>query len=261
MNEEETLSHEELLKKIEELEQEKKLLQQKNEELESFAYIASHDLQEPLRKIQTFSKMILDAEGNNFSEKAKDQFRRIVAASSRMQKFIDTLLQYSRTKTDEKIFVIKNLAEIFEEAQSQLAETAEEKNATIEINPMPDVPIIPHQFLQLAQNLLANSLKYARENVPPIIKINAEETLLPSSMEKGWKITIADNGIGFDEQYREKIFELFQRLHGKQEYEGVGMGLSICKKIVENHGGTIEASGKVNEGMTVTIFIPGKKQP
>jgi light-regulated signal transduction histidine kinase (bacteriophytochrome) len=244
-------------------------LRRQNEELESFAHIASHDLQEPLRKINIFSERILELEGDKFSDKAKDSFGRIQNAAGRMQKLIDALLNYSRTNTDEKIFFKRNLNELVNDALQQHKERIEGTMAVIEIGKLPEIQVIPHQFIQLIENMISNALKYSKATIILHIKITAEE-ITPSLVKEPlfteavagnsyWKIDIADNGIGFDMKYKDKIFELFQRLHGKHEYEGSGMGLAICKKVMQNHHGFIHVESIVGEGSAFSILLPSSQ--
>jgi len=238
-------------------------LEKMNRELESFAYISSHDLQEPLRKIQTFSTRILEKEENNLSDSGKEMFNRMQDAAKRMQTLIQDLLAYSRTTTAEHPFETIDLNKILDEVKEDLKEELNEKHATIEANQLCEVVIIPFQFRQLMHNLISNALKFSKPNHPPIIQIKSEiangikfknEKL--SDQNKYCHIIVSDNGIGFEEQYNEKIFEVFQRLHSKKEYEGTGIGLSIVKKIVENHSGIITATGALNKGATFDIYIP-----
>lgn len=234
-----------------------------NAELASFAYVASHDLQEPLRKIQTFCSRILEKEFNNMSESGKSNFGRMQIAAKRMQTLIQDLLIYSRTNTAERNFEHINLNEILEEVKEELREELQQKNATIVATKMCEVNVIRFQFRQLLTNLLNNSIKFSTPGKPPHIEIKSEiaegiklqeDKLLPDL--KYCHIRFSDNGIGFDQQYSEKIFDLFHRLHSKAEYQGTGMGLAIVKKIVENHKGIISADGKSNQGATFNIYIP-----
>ncbi len=252
-----------LRKNASELEQKNIDLEKMNKELQAFAYISSHDLQEPLRKIQTFSSRLQEKEYSNLSDNGKDQLKRMQNAAERMQKLIDDLLTYSRTTSDERKFELIDLNKIAEEVKADLKEELQQKNATMEITGLREVKIIPFQFRQLLQNLISNSLKFVPVHTPPVIKIKGEiatgaefkiETL--SKKTKYFHISVSDNGIGFEQQYSEKIFELFQRLHGKSEYIGTGIGLAIVKKIVENHNGIITAKGKLNRGATFDIYIP-----
>jgi PAS domain S-box-containing protein len=247
-----------------ELEQKNKELERINTELQSFAYIASHDLQEPLRKIQTFSGRLLQKEIENLSESGKDYFERIRKSTDRMQTLIDDLLAYSRTNTMERVFSRINVGEIIDEVKEDFKEIIIEKGAVIEIAGNTEIKAIPFQFKQLLTNLIANSLKFSKPDIPPHIQFNirmayaeANETLPLLPGLQYCRITVADNGIGFEEEYKERIFEIFQRLHGKSDYKGTGIGLAIVKKIVENHNGLIKASGIPGEGAVFEIYIPG----
>ncbi len=238
-------------------------LKKQNEELESFAYIASHDLQEPLRKIQTYSSFILAKEILNLTDSGKNYFNRIQNASKRMQQLIDDILSYSRTNHKEVEFELIDLNKIISEVTNDLKDEIQNKDAKIEIKQLYSLKVIPYQFRQLFQNLICNSLKFSKPESIPHIIINAQivnsKTNLQFGLPTGKKycqITVADNGIGFDEQYSNRIFELFQRLHGKNEYNGTGIGLAIVKKIVENHNGLIKATSTEGEGATFHIYIP-----
>ena len=238
-------------------------LERNNAELASFSYIASHDLQEPLRKIQSFSKLILNNETAGLSEKSKDYFSRVISAAERMQNLIDALLNYSGAGNTEITLVATDLNLIIDEVKNNLHEIIEEKKVTIETSGLPIVKVIQLQFYQLFSNLIANAIKYSKKDIPPYIKISsivipgeAIEQLSPEARTKYWHISITDNGIGFDPQYENKIFELFQRLHGRREYEGTGIGLAICKKIIHNHNGFITASGQPGIGAVFNIYLP-----
>ncbi|KAF2333713.1 PAS domain S-box protein [Flavobacterium daemonense] len=248
-----------------ELEQKNEELEKMNQELQSFAYISSHDLQEPLRKIQTFASLILEKEFENLSNSGKDKFQRMQSAAQRMQTLINDLLAYSRTNVQERVFENTDISKIVNEVKEDLKEEIEQKNAKIEILENCEANIIPFQFRQLLYNLVSNSLKFSFAENPIVIKIKSEiakgaalenKTLQP---EKTYcHIRIEDNGIGFEQQYSAKIFEVFQRLHGKLEYTGTGIGLAIVKKIVDNHNGIITATGELNKGAFFDIYIPGE---
>ena len=238
-------------------------LERQNKELASFSYVASHDLQEPLRKIRTFSSRILAKQHDVFSDESKYYFSRITGAAERMQNLIEALLSYSRANTPEKDFANTDLNAILADIKSILQDVIEEKNVVIESDHLPTLKVVHLQFQQLFLNLISNGIKYSRDGVQPRIKISAEllhsheidyNDVLPNT--RYWKISVADNGIGFEQQYEDKIFELFQRLHGKQEFEGTGIGLSICKKIVQNHNGFMKAHGVPDVGATFTLYIP-----
>lgn len=238
-------------------------LKHQNAELASFTYIASHDLQEPLRKIQTFTSRILEKDEQHFSEAGKDYFTRITLAANRMQNLIESLLHYSRTNTSDAVFTLTDLNSIVDEVKDNLHELIEEKGAIVESTKLPTLKIIPLQFHQLILNIITNGIKYRKPNLNPSIKITAyivaaEEihSNIETSHNRYWKISIADNGIGFEQQFEAKIFELFQRLHNNKEYEGTGIGLAICKKIVLNHKGFITANGQPGIGSTFNIYLP-----
>jgi PAS domain S-box-containing protein len=238
-------------------------LEKMNKELQSFAYISSHDLQEPLRKIQTFATRLYDKEFNVLSEAGRDQFKRMQAAAERMQTLIDDLLAYSRTATAARKFEKVDLGKIVAELKDDLKEEIKEKHAQIETGELCEVTVIPFQFRQLLQNLVGNALKFSSPERLPVIKItssiNDGSELSDDTFTAGKKychIVISDNGIGFEQQYHDKIFELFQRLHGKGEFSGTGIGLSIVKKIVDNHHGIITVKGELNKGATFEIFLP-----
>lgn len=236
-------------------------LERMNKELQSFAYISSHDLQEPLRKIQTFTSRILEKE--QLSESGKDYFGRMQDAAARMQQLIEDLLSYSRAGADERKFEIVDLSAMLEEVKADYRELIEEKNALIESPELCDVKVIPFQFRQLLYNLIGNSLKFSNPEVKPhivitskIIRTNAETDLPLQPDSEYCHLSFSDNGIGFNEEYNEKIFEVFQRLHGREEYSGTGIGLSIVKKIVENHNGFIAAHGIQGVGATFDVYLP-----
>jgi len=259
-----------------ELSEANELLLQKNEELvktnkelESFNYISSHDLQEPLRKIRTFANRILGKEHLLLSEKGIDDFSRIQDAASRMQTLIEDLLAYSRTNITDRQFENTNLNEIVEESKKEFAVTIEEKKAIIETIDLGNIYINSSQFKQLMNNLIGNALKFSKPDAPPHIIIksitapgsllqneNPELTGRLSPQKEYCHISISDNGIGFDPQYKEQIFDVFQRLYGKDEYPGTGIGLAIVKKIVENHSGFITTTSELDKGATFDIYIP-----
>lgn len=238
-------------------------LERNNAELASFNYVASHDLQEPLRKIQTFISRLEDKEYYRLSESGKLYIERIKTASSRMRSLIDDLLQFSRTNKLEEAFEVSNMNVLFETAKHDLTEIINEKKAKITVDVLPPMRVIPFQIKQLFQNLIGNSLKYSKDEVAPIIHIGYSKTkasLIPGIKTSNYKlyhvISVTDNGIGFSQEYAEKIFILFNRLHAKNEYSGTGIGLSICRKIVENHQGYLYATGKENKGATFTVYLP-----
>jgi PAS domain S-box-containing protein len=238
-------------------------LERSNSELESFNYIASHDLQEPLRKIIAFSQRIGEKEKDRLSDFSKDYFTRLISATTRMQNLIDAFLAYSKTNTKFIVFEQTDLNQIMMEVQNDLHDLIEEKDASIQSGDLPVVKVVPLQFTQLFVNLIGNSLKYSKSDTKPVIRVSAilvsgKEVNMEgaSSSSQYWKISIEDNGIGFEQQYENKIFELFQRLHGKLDYIGTGIGLAICKKIMYNHNGFISATGYSGVGAVFNVFLP-----
>jgi len=246
-----------------ELQERNKELEKSNKELASFNHVASHDLQEPLRKIQTFISRVSDADKEVMSESGKNYITKIESSAKRMRVLIDDLLLFSRTNTTKKEFLKMNLNELLDNAEFELGEVIEEKKAVIQSDKLPKLSVIPYQIEQLFINLIGNSLKYSRPEVEPIITITSEKVsacdypeIVDQSVKKFHKITFTDNGMGFDPQFKETIFVLFQRLHSKTDYPGTGIGLAICKKIVENHKGHITANSTMGEGSVFTVFLP-----
>lgn len=238
-------------------------LEQSNKELASFNHFASHDLQEPLRKIQVFISRIIEKEKETLSETGHEYFGKILASANRMRILIDDLLLFSRTNKAEKVFENADLNELLENAKQECAQSIEEKKATIKSASLPTANVIPFQIQQLFINLIGNSLKYSKPNVAPLINIDYANVtvskypfLKGNSAKKYLKISVSDNGLGFEQQYAANIFNLFQRLHQDVDYPGTGIGLSICKKIIENHNGVITAKGVLDEGAEFTFFLP-----
>ena len=256
-------SEEKLLATWRALEQKNRELERINEELSSFAYISSHDLQEPLRKIRTFSDRILDLEYANLSERGKDYFRRMQGGAARMQKLIQDILAYSRTTTSERKLEVTDLNDLLLHAKGELEVMIHDKNAVIESDTLPTIKVIPFQMQQLFNNLLNNALKFSKKDVHPHVIIRSEtvdaknfDGLSAVPVKEYCHLIFQDNGIGFEHEYSRKIFEVFQRLHGRTEYDGTGIGLAICKKIVENHHGFITADGEPGQGATFHIYLP-----
>lgn len=238
-------------------------LERNNKGLASFNYVASHDLQEPLRKIQTFISRLEDKELEHLSNNGKLYIQRIKLSSERMRALIDDLLLFSRTNKSDDAFEEANINALLKTAKNDLAEIISDKKAKILCDKMPPMKVIPFQIRQLFLNLISNSLKYSHEGIPPVITIiysRKKASDIPqlnySKYNLYHTVTVKDNGIGFDQDYAGKIFTLFNRLHDKMEYSGTGIGLSICKKIIENHNGHITAEGKVDHGATFTFYIP-----
>lgn len=248
------------------LEEKNLQLERQNDELASFNHMASHDLQEPLRKIQVLSKMILEHEEGILSDTSVNYFNRILHSANRMQTLINDLLDYSRANNRLSIKVPFELNKILKESLHNLKEEISLKKAKIVAEPLPVLNVIPSQMQQLFNNLIENAIKYSKEGVHPEIKITAK--IVPGEQITGYGlkkiahyhcISFTDNGIGFEQKYANKIFEIFQRLHGKNEYSGTGIGLTICKKVVQNHNGYITASGTPGEGATFSLFFPVEK--
>lgn len=239
-------------------------LNRSNKELEQFAYVASHDLQEPLRKIRTFGDRLEERSESSLDEMSRDYLMRMQKAADRMQTLINDLLTFSRVSSRREPFALTDVNEIIGHIISDMDVQVQQKQARFTIASLPQMEVSPLQIEQLFQNLISNALKFSRADVPPLIEISAEireaseldGTLLQASPGQYCVITFRDNGIGFENEYAERIFVIFQRLHGKAQYEGTGIGLAICKKIVENHKGYIRAVGKVHEGATFTIILP-----
>ncbi|HEX8017211.1 MAG TPA: CHASE3 domain-containing protein [Flavobacterium sp.] len=246
-----------------ELQERNNELEKSNKELASFNHVASHDLQEPLRKIQTFISRISDADKAVMSDSAKEYILKIETSAKRMRVLIDDLLLFSKTNTTKKEFIKSDLNELLENAKSELAVIIDEKKGSIKVDKLPKLQVIPYQIEQLFINLIGNSLKYSQPGTVPEININCDKILsneypelIDLPFKKFYKITFTDNGLGFDPQFKDNIFVLFQRLHSKTDYPGTGIGLAICKKIVENHKGYITADSEPGKGSVFTVFLP-----
>ena len=228
-------------------------LEQSNRELEDFAYVASHDLQEPLRKIQAFGDLLRSRHAEALPDQARDYIERMQSAARRMQVLINDLLSFSRVTTKAQPFVRVDLSAVAREVAKDLEVRAHESGGALHIGPLPAIDADPLQMRQLLQNLAGNALKFHRPGVPPRVDVSGE-------IENGrCRITVADNGIGFDEKYAERIFTMFERLHSREKYEGTGIGLAICRKIAERHGGEIRARGVPGEGATFTVTLPARQ--
>ncbi len=225
-------------------------LKASNEELQSFATIAAHDLQEPLRKIQSFSDRLQVKGKEQLTPELLDYIDRIQVSSKRMPSLIDDLLSYSRVSTQAAPFELVRLDEVVKGVLSDLEVRIEQTRAKINVEKLPEIEADSSQLRQLFQNLLSNALKFHKEDVTPEIDISAR------TMGIWCTIEFKDNGIGFDEQYLDRIFTIFQRLHGRHEYEGTGVGLAVCRKIVERHGGTLTARGTPGQGAIFVVTLP-----
>jgi PAS domain S-box-containing protein len=234
-----------------------------NKDLTTFTYLASHDLQEPLHKINKFVSVLLDEEEKKLSEDGKNYLQRICLTAKGMQALIEDLLTYVGTKGIERKFEKTDLTLIINEVKKDFEEIIQEKKVIIEVAKLCETNVIQFQFQQLIQNLISNSIKFSKPKTPPHITISSKimqgdklkyEKLLPKT--DYCHITYTDNGIGFDPKYKDRIFEVFQRLHSKEKYKGTGIGLAICQRIMENHKGFITATGKLNKGARFDIYFP-----
>jgi PAS domain S-box-containing protein len=227
-------------------------LEQSNRELESFAYVASHDLQEPLRKIQTFGERLKTTCAAALSPEGRDYVDRMQAAATRMRRLIDDLLSFSRVSSHAQPFTQVDLRTVAHEVLVDLETAIEKAGASVTVGELPLLAGDPMQMRQLLQNLLSNALKFRREGVPPSISVRG---MLEAKTQR-CVLEVEDNGIGFEEKYAERIFNVFQRLHGRGQYEGTGIGLAICRKIVERHGGTITARSTPGVGTVFRVSLP-----
>ena len=241
-------------------------LERRNRALRDFAYIASHDLQEPLRKIRAFSNLVLDDYGDRVDDTGQHYLECMQDAAERMSQLINDLLVYSRVTTQAQPFESVALDEVMRNIRRDLDLQIEDVNGTVEVEDLPTIEADPTQMRQLLQNLVGNGLKFHRSDVPPHVTVSAtvepaaqdlqEDGKLDPSCEEVCRLTVTDNGIGFEESHADRIFTPFKRLHGRSEYEGTGMGLAICRRIVERHGGHITADSTPNEGTTFTVLLP-----
>ncbi|MEO6404532.1 MAG: response regulator [Ferruginibacter sp.] len=239
-------------------------LKASNEELDHFAYIASHDLQEPLRKIRTFSDILITRYKPDLDETAEEYLTKIEKASRRMQLLIDDILSLSRFSNNSDSFSNSDTNELVKTVLTDLELMLHEKNASIKIKKLPTLPVIPSLFAQLFQNLITNALKFSRDDELPSIKITAEKVkgaMIPNlhaelHEKEYFSISVTDNGIGFEQKYADHIFVIFKRLHTSNDFEGTGIGLAICKKIVDKHNGFIYANSKPGKGSVFTVALP-----
>ncbi|MGH8581513.1 MAG: sensor histidine kinase [Gammaproteobacteria bacterium] len=240
-----------------------------NRELQDFAAVASHDLQEPLRKIEAFGSRLRTKYDQALDEQGRDYLARMLAAAVRMRRLINDLLSFSRVTTKARAFVTVALAEVAQQVVSDLEGRMFDTGGRVEVGALPTIEAEPLQMRQLLQNLIGNGLKFHREGEPPVVRISgrlldtSDPAEGPAPGPRHCEIRVQDNGIGFEEVYSERIFELFQRLHGRDEYEGTGMGLAICRKIVTRHGGTISAHSAPGHGATflVTLAVTQEENP
>jgi signal transduction histidine kinase len=221
-----------------------------NGELEQFASIASHDLQEPLRKVRTFTQQLTVIDADNLSEKGRDYLGRANAAAERMQNLIEDLLRFSRVATHGRPFAPVNLHTIAEEVLSDLEAQIEQADAVVELGRLPTISADALQMRQLMQNLISNAIKFRKPGVTPEVTVAADVD------DETVRMTVTDNGIGFEQEYSRRIFRVFERLHGRSEYPGTGIGLALCRKIAERHGGTVIADSEPGVGSVFTVTLP-----
>jgi PAS domain S-box-containing protein len=244
-----------------------KRLEWSNRELQDFAHIASHDLQEPLRAIQVFSEWLSSKYGDELDEKGADYLVRIRDAACRMRSLINDLLEYSRVTSKARPFVKVSLTEVVQAVVSDLYSAIAKVGATVEVGWLPEVEADANQMRQLLQNILSNSLKFHRPDLIPKISIkatpgsrhpNPQCLPSPSDPERAtyFQVIVEDNGIGFEQQYADRIFSPFERLHSRRKFSGSGIGLAICRKIVERHLGTISAVSDPSVGTSIHIYLP-----
>lgn len=252
-----------VLERTQELMNSNDALVKSNTELAQFAYVASHDLQEPLRKIQTFASLVTDLEKSRLSERGMEIVHRLRSTAERMQQLVVDLLSYSRVTKMENHFAKTDLPYLVDTILQQLEESLSQRRIKVQLDMLPVIWAIPFQMEQLFTNLISNGIKFS--DVSKASQISIRYTYLPAGtssiaeLNTEWpyhRIQVADNGIGFDNEYSDKIFQVFQRLHGKESFAGTGIGLAICKKIVENHHGLITAEGASGKGATFTIYLP-----
>ncbi|MEO5951711.1 MAG: ATP-binding protein [Chloroflexia bacterium] len=251
-------------------------LHRSNRELEEFAAVASHDLQEPLRKIQAFCNRLAVKCADSLDEDSRDYLNRMLTAATRMRTLIDDLLDYSRLTINGRHYVKVDLGAICREVLLDISQQIERMGGHVEIGDLPTIEADAMQMRRLLQNLITNALKFAREGVPPVIKVFSRLLVTPTSSTgplmtssepysidpkatELWEIIVQDEGIGFDEKYLDRIFAPFQRLHGRNEFEGTGMGLAICRKIAESHWGSITGKSTIGQGSTFMVTLPSEQ--
>jgi light-regulated signal transduction histidine kinase (bacteriophytochrome) len=241
-------------------------LTRSNRELQQFASIASHDLQEPLRKIQAFGNRLKEKYGETLTDQGRDYLERMQNAAQRMQTLIDDLLTLSRITTKAQPFVPVNLTQVTQEVLSDLEVRIQQTEGRVEVAELPTIDADPLQMRQLLQNLISNALKFHRDEEPQVVKIYSQRLENPenhptegSTVTEFCQIIVEDRGIGFDEKYLDRIFNVFQRLHSRSEYEGTGMGLAICRKIAERHGGSLTGKSTPGQGAKFIVTLPIKQ--
>lgn len=245
------------------LEQKIEQLDKSNSSLQEFVYVASHDLQEPLRKISTFAERVNSKYKESLGEEGQSYLKRVLASAGNMQTLLEDLLDFSKLSFEEKKLEKLNLQQCINGVISDLELKIEESQTVVKCGDSPEIEAYPSQIRQLFSNLINNSIKFRKEHEAPLISIvcdsvkHSDYPQFPLAENKEYiRINVEDNGIGFDEEFSERIFKIFQRLHGKAEYKGSGIGLAICKKIVDNHHGFIFANSRPNVGSNFTILLP-----
>jgi two-component system sensor kinase FixL len=243
-------------------------LERSNRDLEQFAYIASHDLSEPLRKIRSFGERLAESCASSLDETGEECLRRMISAAERMQALIDGLLTLSRAASRKRELAAVDLAEVARQVVADLESQIERVGGRVEIEKLPVIQADPLQMRQLLQNLIANALKFHRPDVPPVVKVSGRFAhgrlhrpagLVPA--DEQCLLTVEDNGIGFEPKNQERIFDLFERLNSRGSFEGVGIGLALCRKIVERHGGRISARGVPGQGSVFEVRLPVVQPP
>ena len=234
-------------------------LARSNAELEQFAYVASHDLQEPLRKIMAFSDRLRSRFADAMGETGRDYMDRMCNAAARMQILINDLLMLSRVKRKGQPFTQVDLNKVLKNVQADLEVRIEQTHARVECEPLPTITADLLQMSQLFQNLIGNSLKFRKPELPPVVHVRGE-VLQEGEESHSCRITVEDNGIGFEEKYADRIFQVFQRLHGRNEYEGTGIGLAVCRQIAERHGGVITAESSLGAGARFIVTLPVEQE-
>jgi light-regulated signal transduction histidine kinase (bacteriophytochrome) len=229
-------------------------LEKSNRELQDFAFVASHDLQEPLRKIVLFGDRMREKCGEILTAEARDYLERMQKAASRMQTLISDLLAFSRLTTKASPFIPVNLAAVLRDVLEDLEGRIEQVHGRVESGDLPVIEADGLQMRQLFQNLIGNALKFRRPEIPPVVAVNARPRTLDGV--EFWELTVSDNGIGFDEMYLDRIFNVFQRLHSQDEFEGTGIGLAIVRKIALHHGGQVTARSQPGRGATFIVTLP-----
>jgi light-regulated signal transduction histidine kinase (bacteriophytochrome) len=240
-------------------------LKRSNEDLEQFAFVASHDLQEPLRKIRSFGDRILSKYSAAIDSTGQDYISRMQSAAGRMQILIEDLLAFSRVTRSLDLPATIKLNLIVEEVMDDISDQIIRENAVIKFSELPSIIGIRGQIKRLFQNIISNGIKFRNPEVSPIIsiigkKVSSEEAILEFAINPEFqtyvRIEVSDNGIGFDEKYAEQIFNIFQRLHGRMEFEGTGIGLAICRKIINNNKGAIKAQSTIGVGSKFIMILP-----